>query len=1101
MTQNTEYRPVRYRIGIDVGTHSSGFAAIEVDEQNNPLRILRSVVFKHDSGIDPGGNKSATTRLATSGVARRTRRRVLRNKRRLQELDAYLESSGFPLIDNAEVKDSRAPWRTRARLAKERLTDEQHRNEAFSIAIRHIARHRGWRSPYAHERSLIAATEPSDKRKALNARISDALGVPLPPDFTPAQLITAYLNSAETAKLRGPEGILGGTLHQSDYAQEILTIGRVQGFEEDFVQDLVKRVFHQKSPKGSAAGRVGKDALPGQGDKPRAEKAHPAFQRYRMVSVLMNLFIDDESGKRPLTPDERDVMIDFLTATSGGEPPTWEELAEQIGVERRHLRGTASEGPDGLPPSTRPPIDTTTQNVLKSKHKKLVAWWKNADQEHRESLVTALSNAETHEVQSEADAEVMDFLSTFTDAELEELDKVSLPSGRAAYSVDSLERLTRRMLADGCNLHEARKREFGVDDSWTPPAEAINARVGNPAVDRVLKQVARWIEGAETRWGTPLSVNIEHVRDALGSERASREYQAGLNKRRRANEKLIEEMHETLGLGGRVHSSDLTRYMAIQRQNGQCLYCGEMILYHTAEMDHIVPRSGLGSTNTRENLAAVCRTCNHQKTNMPFAVWAESCARPGVSLDEALARVRGMACDPGLNQKEFRRFQKSMSARLRSRHPDAEFDGRSLESVAWMAIELRHRIEQHYKRQGSAVDVRVYRGAVTAEARKASGFENRVNLIGSGGKTRLDRRHHAMDAVTIAMMTPGIAQSLGLRMQRRQAQRLTGAHQNWKTFFGGSPAAEKHWHEWAQRMISLSEMFNLLLTEDAIPVVQNLRLRYGSSAVHEDTVRPFTTASTFRVGDAIPAPIVDRASTPALWTALTRHPDFVEGEGLPENPERRIRIHDRWLGADEEIFFFPSGAASIAVRGGYCELGAGFHHARIYRIDGKKPSYAMLRVYQVDLAKHQKEDLFAVDLPLSSISVRTAPDKLRKALAAGTATYITWVVVGDELMIDPTAFSSGIIKTFFDTFPMITRWELAGFYDVGRFRLRPLILASEGVTEDTPKEVLKVLDMPGWTPAVDKLLKTGKVHVIRRSTLGETRHDHARSLPVSHRLG
>lgn len=1099
MTINTLPNSVRYRIGIDVGTHSSGFAAIEIDDIGNPLRILSALVFKHDSGIDPGGNKTATTRLATAGVARRTRRRIARNRRRLLALDSYLASQGFPLIDNAEVKDSRAPWRTRARLLEQRIPDDAHRKEAFAIAVRHIARHRGWRSPYAREASLILATEPSDKLKALNERISEKLGVVFPEDYTPAQLITAYLNSSETARLRGPEGILGGTLHQSDYAQELLKMGRVQGFGEDFLHDLVKRVFEQKSPKGSAGERVGRDALPGQGRKPRAEKAHPAFQRYRMVSVLMNLYVETSEGKRPLTVDERDVMIDFLEGTSAGELPTWEELAEQIGVERSQLRGTASEGPDGLPPSTRPPVDATARAILLSKHKTLIAWWKDADAERREALINSMSNADAYDVETPADADVMDFLSSLSDAELEELDKVSLPSGRAAYSVDSLERLTRRMLTDGCNLHEARKREFGVDDSWMPPAEEINARVGNPAVDRVLKQVARWIQGAEARWGAPVSVNIEHVRDALGSERASREYQAGLNKRRRANEKLVEQMHAQLGLGGRVHSSDITRYLAIQRQNGQCLYCGGMITFATTELDHIVPRAGLGSTNTRENLAAVCRQCNHAKTNTPFAVWAESTSRPGVSLDDALARVRGMTCDPGLTVKEFNRFKKAVSSRLSSRHPDAEFDGRSLESVAWMAVELRHRIEQHYKRRGVEVDVRVYRGSLTAEARKASGFESRVNLIGGGGKTRFDRRHHAMDAVTIAMMKPGIAQSLGLRIQRRQGQRLSGAPQDWKAFFGGSPAAEKNWHAWAEGMVSLSSMFNELLTADEIPVVQNLRLRLGSSAAHEDTVRPFGPESTYRVGDAIPAQVVDRASTPALWVALTRHLDFVEGVGFPENSERRIRIHDRWLSADDEVTFFPSGAASIAVRGGYCELGAGFHHARIYRIEGKKPTYAMLRVYQVDLARFRNEDLFTVEIPLSSISVRTAPDKLRKALAEGTASYVTWIVVGDELLISPEAFTSGQIGAFNEAFPAVRRWEVAGFYSSSRLRLRPETLAAEGMPTDISDDIRKVVDMPGWLPAIDKLIKQGSVEVVRRSSLGDIRLS-SKSLPVSHRL-
>ena len=61
---------LRYRVGIDVGTHSCGMSAIEVDEANIPVRILSSVSHIHDSGLDPGKIKDAITRLASSGVAR-----------------------------------------------------------------------------------------------------------------------------------------------------------------------------------------------------------------------------------------------------------------------------------------------------------------------------------------------------------------------------------------------------------------------------------------------------------------------------------------------------------------------------------------------------------------------------------------------------------------------------------------------------------------------------------------------------------------------------------------------------------------------------------------------------------------------------------------------------------------------------------------------------------------------------------------------------------------------------------------------------------------------------------------------------------------------
>ena len=58
------------------------------------------------------------------------------------------------------------------------------------------------------------------------------------------------------------------------------------------------------------------------------------------------------------------------------------------------------------------------------------------------------------------------------------MENISLPAGRAAYSLNSLTKLTQLMLEEGIDLHEARKRLFNVDDDWKPTPEPINSPVG-----------------------------------------------------------------------------------------------------------------------------------------------------------------------------------------------------------------------------------------------------------------------------------------------------------------------------------------------------------------------------------------------------------------------------------------------------------------------------------------------------------------------------------------------------------------------------------------------------------------------------------------------
>lgn len=1045
---------LRYRVGIDVGLKSIGFCAVEVDEKDQPLRLLNSMVFIHDAGVDPNENKAAKSRKLTAGVARRTRRGVRQNRRRLAELDRALsEELNWPLPNLEDFEDSYEPWHTRAELVDHYIEDESERLEALSIAVRHMARHRGWRNPYIKVESLLTSVEPSEFLCRLNERVSEALGRDFHGDATQGQLISAYIsapNYKETTGIRGDDGILQGRLHQYDNATEIRKICEVQRLDRDVFELLVRKVFFAKSPRGSAAGLVGHDELPGQEKHIRAEKAHPDFQLFRIVSVLTNLRIREGGVERCLTPDELRGLTDFLLIAGLKQRVTWADLADNLGIERADLRGTARPSVDGEPALRFPPTDVTTEKIMASKVKWLKEWWKSADSERRGYMVDALSNSGGSTGDNDIDDEVAELLERATEDEQTELEKIQLPQGRAAYSLDSLRKLTERMLSEGVDLHTARKQLFNVDDDWRPEPEAIEAPVGNPAVDRVLKQVARWLNMATDRWGAPDVINIEHTRDGLGSEKVARELLRESQKRQDLNQKNMDEMIRELGISGKARRSSLLKYQAIQRQNSMCLYCGTKIDFETAEMDHIVPRANSGSSNERSNLAAVCRACNHQKGAIPFAAWATSGeAHAGVSLDGA--------------------------------------------------IELRTRIDGFYRKlkAESTPSIGIYRGQLTAEARKASGFENRVNLIGGKGKTRFDRRHHAMDALVIAMMNQSVSQTLALRVNMRESQRITGKEETWKNFYGKPGQASERFEQWREEMLRAVELFNIELAKNTVPFVENVRLRVGSSKVHDDTVRKFIHA---KLGEALSVAMIDRAETPALWTALTRLPDFDPKNGLPEDLKREIRVHGRKIAADEDLNFFASPSACLKVRGGYVEIGGSIHHARIYRIEGKKTTYAMVRVFSTDLVRMTHEDVFTTELKPSTISMRTAGPKIRKALADGTATQIGWLVEGDELQIQTDKYTSGLIATVLQQYPQLTSWRVAGFMTIEQLRLKPYLLSKEGFSGDVDEAMQKVVERPGWTPTINMLLSSGEVHVIRRNCLGEQRTNSGSSLPVTQLL-
>lgn len=1137
---------VRYKVGIDVGLNSIGFCAVEVDDDDYPIRLLNSLVFRHDAGIDPASRKAALTRKNVSGVARRNRRAKRETKKRLVALDRLLsEEFGWPLPNLEDYPDPYEPWHARARLLDGYIADDAKRKEMLSIAMRHIARHRGWRNPYMKPASLASLPYPSEFLTNLNQDVSRVIGRKFAADATQGQLVDVFilgsLSLATTPELqvleesekdssknkprdivlgrvRGDKGVIEGKLHQSDNAEEIRRICATQEVPQDQVERLIEAVFKAKNPRevGAAYKLVGHDELPGQKKYIRAERAHPAFQKFNIVATLTNLRINEAGSKRTLSPKELQTLTNYLSNVGPKDEVTWFDVAEKLEIDRSDLQGTARASYDGQAALKYPPKDVTSASIKQSKVKALKDWWKQASEEQRGQLIDYLSNSggsDTPQTDDELD-DLTKLTQSFSEKDLEELEKISLSTGRAAYSLNSLTNLTELMLEEGIDLHEARKRLFNVDDDWKPIPEPINSPVGNPAVDRVLKQVARWIDAATERWGIPVSVNVEHVREGLVSEKVVRELIRDNEARHKKNMEVAEEIAKRLGLSGRALRSHTIKYFALRRQNCQCLYCGTKISFGTAEMDHIVPRTNGGSNNKRSNLAAVCRTCNASKSNIPFAVWVSSGkAGPGVSLEGAKERVNSLLLEKAdlpedydddsliefYSKNESKKFRKEIIARLESKKPDEEFDGRSLESVAWMAVELHERILGYYesllKDSGQkAPQVGVYRGAITAEARKASGFENRVELLGGKGKTRLDRRHHAMDALVIALMNQSVSKLLSWRMQLRDSQRISGMPETWKEFHGFNRDEYRRWNAWTNAMRIAVELFNDALEKDEVHFSENKRLGISLAKAHDDTIK---SLCSYALGDALSAELIDRAETPALWTALTKQPDFDVKNGLPEDPTRHITVNGKQFGPTDEVNFFASGAPAIKVRGGFAGIGDTIHHARIYRIDGKKTTYAMVRVFQTDLRRMEHEDLFTEPLKPSTISMRTASKTIRKALADGTATQIGWLVEGDEIRIETDRYPSGQIGSLLKEYPEASSWRVCGFPEDARIRLRPNLISEEGFDADISEDVVKLVSGKGWYVTLNIVLGNGAVTVIRRNTLGEERWVSRAHLPVS----
>lgn len=1101
----------KYRIGIDVGDRSVGLAAFEFDDAGFPLRKLAMVTYRHDGGLDPTQNKSPKSRKETAGVARRVRRLRKRRKERLKKLDLKLLELGYPLPEGEEAQTYQA-WKSRALLTSQKIEDKAEQAEHLVRALRHMARHRGWRNPWWQFGQLDSAPVPSETMvENLNhARL-------LWPGYITDQTTVGELGALAASPdilLRprtrdikkkpnglhhqeGVRAVLGSKVRQEDLLAEVKKIWQVQGLPVSHYEELARALFEQVRPYVPAQ-NVGRDPLPGRHHLPRAPRASLEFTEFRIRQAVANLRVREGREKVPLTSGQHIAAVNYLMNYADKQPPTWGDVAEQIGVEPTRLVAPVIDDVR----LNKAPYNHSTSVFTRALPKKSEAmqWWNSADVSLRSLLIIFLSDP-TEEATAAADESGLSAIfESWPEKEREKLEGLDFESGRAAYSIQSLIDLNQYMEEHQSDLHTARKEIFGVDDSWQPPRENLHEPTGQPAVDRVLTIVRRFVMACERKWGKPDRIVIEHARTALMGPTQRHEVLREIQRNRDANERIREELRAD-GITSPTRA-DVRRHRVVQNQDCKCLYCGTMITTATAELDHIVPRAGGGSSKI-DNLVAVCRGCNADKGRKTFAVWAEQTSREGVSLDDALNRLwsfdkvvyKGVA---------GRKLKAQIARRLRQTEEDEPIDEQSLESTAYSAVAIRHRLETYFNTSRGLVRgdddftfIDVYAGALTREARRAGGIDEQILLRGQRDKNRFDVRHHAVDAAVMTVLDHSVARTLAQRNLIYRADRLKRRENQddtrWREFTGLGGEAQEKFLVWKQKSYVLADLLAEAIAEDSIPVINPLRLTPRNGSVHKDTL---SSLEMRYLGGSWDRKEIACVVDPDIYLALV---DLLgRSKALEEDPQRSLTVKGKVLQADQEIKLFPEAAASILAGTGAVKIGDSLHHARLYAWPTKKGTeIGMLRVFGAEFPwlfrTYGIKNALTVPIHPGSQSYRDMKDTLRKKIESGEAREIGWITQGDEIEIEIESYlqEDDELGRFINLIPE-NRWRVDGFYDNRRLRLRPILLSYEEIPESYSEEALglenyqlirKVLEKGAFV-TVGKILGAEGTKVLRRNYLG-----------------
>jgi CRISPR-associated endonuclease Csn1 len=717
-------------LGLDVGTASIGWCLLdEIDE-----RVIAAGVRVFPEGVDrdnKGGEKSkGQDRRQKRGQRRQHSRRRLRRRR----LQLALTEAGLLPSDAQELRSLFAldPYELRARALDEPLPPHH-----LGRALVHLGQRRGFKSNRKTDRRDKDTSETLEKINELEAEIHE----------TGARTLGEYLHQVRRRQPRPTAGRhpVRGVFrtHRSMYEREFERLWEAQApHHPELLTDSLRTVvhhviFHQREMYWPAA-TVGRCEL--EPSRRRCHRADRAAQRFRILQETNNLkFVDQETGEeRPLDPDERAAVIERLTRK---KEQTFDQLRRLLGLHDRCVFNL--EGPDRKKLKGHE-TDTALASVSKKKDRGVGPRWWELDSPTKDEVVGVLLTEADEQRAMERLVEL-----GLTADEAQRASQTPLPSGRASFSRDAIDRLIPPLEAglplmgndaSDSAIHAAGylrpDERTGASFDTLPSLRSFEEHrtpIPNPIVRRALVEVRKVVNAAVRQHGRPDAIRVEMTREAKRGLAARERMRLDNYKRQRERDAARELITE---MGASPTAGLTTRFVIWERQGRECAYSGRpisprMLVEGEADVDHILPR--WRSLDDSQANKVVCHVSeNRAKGDRTPREWLED-------------------ADPEKYHAVLRRFWKYGYPQLRrAQQKDIkldEFVARQLTDTAYIS-----RLAVSYLRQlGGGVTVDVVRGgAMTAELRRRWGLNS---LVGEGGaKSRRDHRHHAVDAAVIALV-------------------------------------------------------------------------------------------------------------------------------------------------------------------------------------------------------------------------------------------------------------------------------------------------------------------------------------------------------------
>lgn len=670
---------ISYRLGLDIGTNSIGWCAVTLDAEGRPSGVLdagvRILTPNDEAGRDPKSKASLAANRRLARGARRRRDRFLRRQKRLMTL---LTEAGLMPADRAERKclEKLVPYWLRKTALDRRI--ELHE---IGRALFHLNQRRGFRS------NRIADSD-NDEKSAMKqgaAQLTAAIGQPGQPRTLGEFLANRHRrdrlgrregNGAAPEPVRFRPTSQGSKNLYDFYPTRELAEAEIDriwtsqqryhgdALTEDLRETIKAAIIDQRPLKPQIVGRC--TLRPGEeivapydfdidlGE--RAPKAHPLFQRFRILQDVCQLrIVRPGLRERFLTVPERDAVAAALMHRSGNMV-SFEALRKGLKLPPDARFNYERSGGKGFPPD---------QTAAKLGAKKAFGKeWRGLPRERQIEVVERLLVIEDESV-------LCDWLMLKFDLDGETAERIAdlrLPQGHGQFgraalgdlvevmekeSAEAVDPSTGEICARPLTYDEATKR-IGLHHSDHRPDERRASlpyygeilarhvisrsaapegsqerigRVPNPTVHIGLNQLRKIVNLLIETYGPPQEIAVELARELKLNKKRKDEVNKLNNENRKANDEIREEL-KRLGYNAESHDNRLRLRLHRELPPAErvCVYSGTpisktMLFGGGVEIDHILPHSRTLDDSFANNVLCT-KQANQEKGNRaPAEAW------------------------------------------------------------------------------------------------------------------------------------------------------------------------------------------------------------------------------------------------------------------------------------------------------------------------------------------------------------------------------------------------------------------------------------------------------------------------------------------------